>query len=101
MSTEDSERYLSPAIDGAQQARVPARRSQNADIELHTQASSSATVDVVGQHLDDEASHVDLTVHLDAATVNVTLPPETARALAADLDYAARAAEDPAEVADE
>jgi hypothetical protein len=33
--------------------------------------------------------------------VNLTLPPTTARALAADLDYAARAAEDPAEVADE
>jgi hypothetical protein len=101
MSSGDSKRYLSPSIDGAQEAHVPARRSENATAEFNTRDSSSATVDVVGQHLDDEPSYVDVTIHLDVGKVNLTLPPTTARALAADLDYAARAAEDPAEVADE
>jgi hypothetical protein len=101
MSADAPERYLSPAADGAQIARVPARRSDTASAEFTAAVSSSATVDVVGQHLDDEPGYVDITVHLDAGTVDVTLTPSTARELAADLDFAARAAEDTAEVADE
>jgi len=101
MSTEKTERYLSTPEDGAQQAHVPARRSNSATAEFETSASSSATVDVVGQHLDDEPSYVDVTIHLDVGKMNLTLPPATARAFGADLDYAARAADDPAEVADE
>jgi hypothetical protein len=101
MSTEESGRYVSAAVDGAQTAHVPARRTEKASAEFRTTASSTGTVDVVGQHLDDEPSYVDVTVHLDVGKVNLTLPPATARAVGADLDYAARAAEDPAEVADE
>ena len=94
------ERYLSPLRHGAQLIKNPTRVAGRGTTTLEQQADR-ALVNVTGQYLEDESGHVQLTISVDAAQFRLTLTPETARTLAADLDIAARGAEDPEEVADE
>ena len=110
MSTHDSddpegidtadERYLSPLRHGAQLIQNPTRVAGRSTTTLEQQADR-ALVNVTGQYLEDESGRVQLTISVDAAQFHLTLTPETARTLAADLDIAARGAEAPEEGADE
>jgi hypothetical protein len=94
------ERYLSPLRHGAQLVKNPTRVAGPGTTTLEQQADRTL-VDVTGQYLEDESGHVELTISVDAAQFRLTLTTETARTLAADLDIAARGAEDPEEVRDE
>ena len=94
------ERSLSPLRHGAQLVKNPTRVAGPGTITLDQRADRTL-VDVSGQYLKDESGHVQLTISVDAAQFRVTLTTETARMLAADLDIAARGAEDPEEVRDE
>ena len=94
------ERYLSPLRHGAQLIQNPTRVAGPGTTTLDQRADRTL-VDVTGQYLEEESGHVQLTISVDAAQFRLTLTTETARTLAADLDIAARGAEDPEEVADE
>ena len=96
----DEERYLSPLRHGAQMVKTPTRVTDNGEVTLD-QPADRALVNVMGQYLDNEPGHVELTISVDAAQFRLTLDTETARTLAADLDIAARGAEDPEEIRDE
>ena len=94
------ERYLSPLRHGAQLIQNPTRVAGCGTTTLDQRADRTL-VDVTGQYLEEESGHVQLTISVDAAQFRLTLTTETARTLAADMDIAARGAEDPEEVADE
>ena len=96
----DEERYLSPLGDGAQLIKNPTRRGSSGQTTLD-QRTSAPLVSTTGQYIDDEDGHVEVTISVAAAQFILTLDTETARALATDLDFAARGAEDPEEVRDE
>jgi hypothetical protein len=94
------ERYLSPLRHGAQLIQNPTREADRGTTTFE-QHDGRAFVNATGQFLKEEPGYVQLTISAAAAQFRVTLDPETARTLAADLDIAARGAEDPEEVADE
>jgi hypothetical protein len=99
-SPTDEERYLSPLRHGAQLIKNPTRVGGRGTTTLEQQ-SDRTLVHVTGQYLEEKSGHVELTISVDAAQFRLTLDTETARALATDLDFAARGAEDPEEVRDE
>ena len=94
------ERYLSPLRDGAQLIQNPTREAGAGTTTLDQRADRTL-VGVTGQSLKDDPGHVELTISVDAAQFRLTLDTEAARTLAADLDIAARGAEDPEEIRDE
>lgn len=97
-SPTDNERYLSPLRDGAQFIKNPTRRGSRGETTFDQAATPLLTA--TGQYLNDEDGHVQLKISVAAARFRLTLDTETARALATDLDFAARGAEDPDEVQD-
>jgi hypothetical protein len=94
------ERYLSPLRDGAQLIQNPTREA-GAGTTMLDQRADRTLVGVTGQSLEGEPGHVELSISVDAAQFCLKLTTETARTLAADLDIAARGAEDPEEIRDE
>jgi hypothetical protein len=98
-SPTDEERCLSPLRDGAQLIKNPTRRGSSGETTFEQAATPLLTA--TGQYLDDEDGYVQLKISVAAARFRLTLDIETARALATDLDIAARGAEDPEEVRDE
>ena len=94
------ERYVSPLQMGAQLIQNPTREADGGTTTLELQDDRSL-IDVTGQYLEAEPGHVELTISVDAAQFRTSMSTERARQLAQDLDYAARGAEDPAEVTDE
>ena len=99
-SPTDEERYLSPLGDGAQLIKNPTRTGRRGETTFDQEAATPLFT-ATGQYLYDKPGHVDLTISVDAAQFRLTLDTETARTLAADLDIAARGAEDPEEIRDE
>jgi len=96
----DEERYLSPLRDGAQLIKNPTRTGRRGETTFDQEAATPLFT-ATGQYLNDTPGHVELTISVDAAQFRLTLDTETARTLAADLDIAARGAEDPEEIRDE
>ena len=94
------ERYISPLQDGAQLIQNPTREADAGTTTLGQQGDRTF-IDITGQYREDEPGYVELTISVDAAQFVTSMPAELARQLAADLDYAARGAEDPEEVRDE
>jgi hypothetical protein len=86
---------------GATRITFPGHDHVETKVDVYLPDDEDATITVAGFNYDDEEPAIQVKLFSNHADFSMDLTPGQARGLAADLDYAARAAEDPAEVADE